>query len=206
MAEAIEGFAASNVVLFEEYVRGWYDPERVEAILAAWRGPKVEPSAVAKVDTSPVEAMYNALKVIAEDGNISDWLRRYDPMAMRQVFEAVKGYEESAETHVWVEAPIDEWDHCEDDGSGWCTLHDSRIVSKSDKPPYDVCEDRDVVLARQEADRINMDPDLLEAFNELAVVEARLEANGGRGVEDAERIDELRRKLYPDTEGEGYFA
>lgn len=147
-------------------------------------------------DATGVEAMYDALKVITLDPLISAWLVKNDPKALTQAHEAILAYESDRDA---------EYDHCEDDGSGYCILHDSRIVTFSDEPPYDVCEDRARVLVDQDADRINADPELQAAFSELIEVEARFEANGGLGVDDAEHIDALRRKIYPD-DGDGPFA
>jgi hypothetical protein len=48
---------------------------------------------------------------------------------------------------------------------------------------------------KRQADVINMDLALQAAFDELTTLETVFEANGGRGVEDAERIDELRKQL-----------
>lgn len=53
-------------------------------------------------------------------------------------------------------AVLDKYDHCEDDGSGYCMLHDSPIVFRSDMEPYDTCEERQFVLMDREANEGNI--------------------------------------------------
>lgn len=125
------------------------------------------------------EAMYKALHVITDDPRISGWLLRHDPMALTQARNALAQYAAESET-VKSLAVADEYDHCEDDGSEWCLLHDSRIVSVSKEPPYDMCGERQRILAKRAR---------------LSVLERAFEVSGGRGIGLADEIDDLRVEL-----------
>lgn len=91
--------------------------------------------------------------------------------------------------------------------SAWLVKHDPMALTQCRNALRQYAEDVEARLnaADDDADRINADPALLAAFNELVETEQRFEANGGRGVDDAERIDALRLLLYPD-DGDGPFA
>ena len=47
-----------------------------------------------EIERDPIYDMYKALKVIAGEPKIRDWLKLGDPQALRQVREAIKKYED----------------------------------------------------------------------------------------------------------------